>query len=75
MFRRILSIYPPGSKRETLQLGVHLILLYFIRISFLYPKIFVLFSGRLGVGVGLTFLFFKSFDSNMVYTLGIYVNI
>ena len=27
------EFYPPGSKREALQLGVHLILLYFIRIS------------------------------------------
>ena len=45
-----LNIYPPGSKCKALRLGVHLILLYFIRISLLTPKIFVLFSGRWGVG-------------------------
>ena len=44
--------YPPGSKCKALRLGVHLILLYFIRISLLYTKIFVLFSGRWGVGGG-----------------------
>ena len=39
--------YPPWSKSEALQLGVHLILLYFIRISLLSAEIFYL-----GVGVG-----------------------
>ena len=38
--------YPPGSKSEALQLGVHLILLYFIRISLLSAEIFFL-SGRM----------------------------
>ena len=56
-------IFPPGSKYEALRLGVHSILLYYIRILLLIPKIFVLFSGRW------TFLFFKSLDNNMMYTL------
>ena len=33
--------YPPGSKSEALQLGVHLILLYFIRISLLLRRLFL----------------------------------
>ena len=64
--------YPPGSKCEALRLGVHLILLYFIRISLLYPKIFVLF-GRWVVGGVPLFWFFKSPDNNIVYSLSIHV--
>ena len=39
------NYYPPGSKSEALRLGVHLILLYFIRISLLYPKTFFYLEG------------------------------
>ena len=35
--------YPPGSKSVALQLGVHLILLYFIRITLLSAETFFLF--------------------------------
>ena len=35
--------YPPGSKSEALHLGVHLILLYFIRILILSVETFFLF--------------------------------
>ena len=58
--------YPPGSKSEALRLGVHLILLYFIRISLLSAETFFLFwcGWR-------TFFVFKSLDNNMVYSLGI----
>ena len=35
--------YPPGSKSEALQLGVYLILLYFIRIILLSAETFFLF--------------------------------
>ena len=41
--------YPPGSKCEALRVGVHLILLYFIRISLLTPETFFLF-GRVAGG-------------------------
>ena len=34
------EFYPPGSKSVALQLGVHLILLYFIRISLLSAETF-----------------------------------
>ena len=70
--------YPPGSKSEALQLGVHLILSYFIRISLLSAETFFYFGvGWLVVGGGWmpTFWFFKSLDINMVYTLGVYVYI
>ena len=60
--------YPAGSKCKALRLGVHLILLYFIRISFLTPETFVLFGWWV---VGPTFCFFKSLDNNMVYSLGL----
>ena len=42
-FEEYLQFYPPGSKSEALQLGVHLILLYFIRISLLSAETFFLF--------------------------------
>jgi len=35
------GFYPPGSKSVALQLGVHLILLYFIRISLLSAETFL----------------------------------
>ena len=38
--------YPPGSKSEALQLGVYLILLYFIRIILLSAETFFDFGGR-----------------------------
>ena len=72
-----LKYFPPGSKSEALRLGVHLILLYFIRISLSTPKTFFYLVVGLGWAVGgggcPTFLFFKSLDNNMVYSLGIYV--
>ena len=63
----------PGRKSEALQLGDHLILLYFISISLLIPEIFVLFirGWRVGGARCPTFVFFKSLDNNMVYSLGI----
>ena len=42
--------YPPGSKSVALQLGVHLILLYFIRISLLSAETFFLFWLMVGGG-------------------------
>ena len=42
--------FPPGSKTEALQLGVHLILLSFIRISLLSAEIFFNFGGWCVVG-------------------------
>ena len=67
--------FPSGSKCEALRLGVHLILLYFIRISLLYPKTFFLFCCGCGCGWR-TFFVFKSLDNNMIYSLDIdvYVN-
>ena len=44
---------PLGSKCEALRLGVHLILLYFIMISLLYPKPFFYFGVDVGAGDGL----------------------
>ena len=64
--------YPPGSKCEALRLGVHLLLLYFIRISLLNAETFFYFDG--GWLVGPTFWFFKSLYINMVYTFGIYLD-
>ena len=68
----ITECYPPGSKCEDLRPGVHLILLYFIRISFLTPKISVLFSLMVADFFGLNFL-----ENNMVYTsdIGVYKHI
>ena len=43
--------YPPGSKCEALRLGVHLILLYFIRILVVGTEIIFLFCGC-GCGCG-----------------------
>ena len=61
------SIYPPGSECEALRLGVHLILLYFIRISPLYPKTFFLFWCGCGCGYGWsTFFVLKSLDNNII---------
>ena len=45
------ELYPPGSKLEALQLGVHLILLYFIRIGILSAETFFYFGVDVGVGV------------------------
>ena len=70
--------YPPGRKCEALPLGVHLILLYFIRISSWWRRLFFYFDGRWWMVVGWwmpTFWFFKSLDINMVYSLGIYLDI
>ena len=39
------QFYPPGSKSEALKLGVHLILLYFIRTSLLSAETFFYFDG------------------------------
>ena len=65
-------IYPPGSKCEALRLGVHLILLYFIRILVVGTEIIFLFCGC-GCGCGCwcgwrTFFVFKSLDNNMIYS-------
>ena len=64
------SIWEP-NKRSVFPTGVHLILLYFIRISLLTPKIIVLLWCGCGCGWR-TFFVFKSLDNNMVYSLGIY---
>ena len=65
-----LSYYlSPWGKSEALQLGVHFILLYFIRNSLLITETFFLFCWWV---VGPTF---KSLGVNMVYTLGIYLDI
>ena len=54
--------YPPGSKSEALQLGVHLILLYFIRISLLSAETFFYPPGSkseaLQLGIHLILLYF-----------------
>ena len=52
-------------------LGVHLILSYFIWISLLTLKTFVLFGWWVVGGGWRTFFIFKSLDNNMVYSLGI----
>ena len=62
---------PLGGMSEAFPLGVHLILLYFIRISLLTPETFF----YLGGGWKSTFGFFKSLYNNMVYTLGIYIHV
>ena len=49
--KRVLC-YPPGSKCEALRLGVHLILLYFIRISLLTRRFFFYFDVGVDVDVG-----------------------
>ena len=61
---------PLGSKSQALRLGVHLILLYFIR-SHSQPRRFLFYL--VGGGWWPTFWFFKSLDKNMVYTLCIYI--
>merc|ERR1711973_336394 len=59
------------GKCEALRPGVHLIFLYFIRISLLSAETFFLFWCGCGCGCGWrTFFVFKSFDNNMVYSLG-----
>ena len=68
------NYFPPGSKSEALQLGVHLILSYFIKIWILSAETFFLFGWVVG-GWMPTFWFFKSLDIKMVYTLGVYVYI
>ena len=45
----ITNYYPPGSKCKALRLWVNLILLYFIRIFFVYEDYF--FNFDVGVGV------------------------
>ena len=45
-------IFPPGSKCEAFRLGVHLILLYFIRILVMGTEIIFYFGVGVGVGVG-----------------------
>ena len=73
------SIFPPerGISVACCPKGVHLILLYFIRISLLSAETFFLFGGWWMVGGWwmTTFWFFKSLDINMIDTLGVYVYI
>ena len=66
--------YPPWGKCEALRLGVHLILLYFIRILVVGTEIIFLFWCGCGCGCGWqTFFVFKSLNKNMVYISGINV--
>ena len=76
-FARVLKFYPPGSKSVALQLGVHLILLYFIRIWSWVRRLFFYFDGGWWMGGRwiTTFWFFKSLDITKVYSLGVYVYI
>ena len=67
---KILSNHPPGSKSEALRLGVHLILLYFDRISILSAETFFYFDGRWR-----TFWFCKYLSSFLVYSWHVYVYI
>ena len=48
-----LKIYPPGSKCKALRLGVHLILLYFIRMLFFYLDVGVDVGGGLFLSLNL----------------------
>ena len=61
-YRENQCIFPPWSKSEALQLGVHFILLYFIRISLLTPKIIFFPPGSkceaLRLGVHLILFYF-----------------
>ena len=60
------------QKSVALQLGVHLILLYFITIWILSAETFFLFWCGCGCGCWWrTFFFFKFVYNDMVYTLGI----
>ena len=56
----MLFIFPPGSKCEALRLGVHLILLYLIRISLLITATFPPESKSvaLELGIHLILLYF-----------------
>ena len=68
--------YPPGSKCKALRLGVHLILLYFIRISLSTPETFFLFGWwKVEGGWCPTFLVFNFLYNTMVHTLDIEVYI
>ena len=55
-------IYPPESKNETLRQGVHLILLYFIRILLLTAQIIFYLGMGVGVDVGMAGGFFLSLN-------------
>ena len=55
----------PGSKSEALQLGVHLIPIYFIRISFFSVEIFFYFGGGWSV-VGDVWVPFFGFSNHMI---------
>ena len=66
--------FPPGSKCEALGLGVHFILIYFIMISFLNPKIFFYFRGggwTVEGGRFPTFMVFNFLENRMVSTRNI----
>ena len=45
----VITNFPPGSKSEPLRLGVHLILLCFIKISLLSAETFFYFDGGWGM--------------------------
>ena len=62
--------YPPGSKSVALQLGVHLILLYFIRILILGAKTFVFIWMVDGVQVFVSINLMKNL---WLYSVGIYI--
>ena len=76
IFSILSDIYPSGSKCEAVRLGVHLILLYFIRILVVGTEIIFLFGCWCGCWCWCgwrTFFVFKSLNNNMVYSLGIYI--
>ena len=52
------SVYPPGSKSKALRLGVHLILLYVIRISHSPEEFFFILSVVGGVQLFWSLIFF-----------------
>ena len=62
-------IFPPGSKCEAFRLGVHLILLYFIRILVMGTEIIFYFGVGVGVGDGL--FLSLNLNNNTIYTLDI----
>ena len=62
---------PWEERSEAFPLGVHLILLYFIRISLSTPEIFFLFGCWCGCGCWCwwrTFFLFKFFHNKMIYS-------